>query len=119
MLVKRKYHLETIIDKLEQEKAELEVHINSFTYTDEDFATLEAFALQKTKLPTTTFDDKRQILDLLDVRVTLAIENGGKIDNLQYLNALQLHPLALTSLLRNNPNEPLIEISVRLAVPTQ
>jgi hypothetical protein len=55
MLVKRKYHLETIIDKLEQEKAELEVNINSFTYTDEDFATLEAFALQKNKVTHNNF----------------------------------------------------------------
>jgi len=39
--------------------------------------------------PAITFDDKRQILDLLDVRGKLAVENGGKVVYVKCLIARQ------------------------------
>ena len=87
-----------LIDQLKHEKTELEVRINATTYSDEDIATLEAFcATIKTKLNIATFADKRHILDLLDVRGTLAIENGERIIYVQCLIAPQPVSLVLTS----------------------
>jgi len=64
--------------------------ISSFTNTDEEIATLESFyATTQGKLPAITFDDKRQILDLLDVRGKLAVENGEKVVYVKCLIAQQ------------------------------
>ena len=80
MLIERKSSLESTICKLKHEKIELEARINAITYSDEDIASLEAFcATIKTKLNMATFEDKRHILDMLDVRGTLAIEDDEKV----------------------------------------
>jgi len=63
---------------------------------------------------------KRKLIELLDVRGKLAIENEEKVIYIscKLLTEPQRRSLVQTSLLRCNHNRTQIEISTRLAVPT-
>ena len=82
MLTDRKTRLETTITALEKERDDLVTTLESQTLTDEQIATIEDFAKKVSaglEIADQDFEARRQIIDLLDVRVTLAIEDGEKI----------------------------------------
>jgi len=82
MLTDRKARLETTIAALEKERADLVINLESRTISDAQILTIEKFAkkvaegLEKAE---NSFESKRQIIDLLDVRVTLVVEDGQKV----------------------------------------
>jgi len=76
MLLEKRGRLEGIIANLRVEQEQLASHLQSITYSDQDIAAIESFCAKvRQNLDITTFEGKRRILDLLDVRGTLAIEN--------------------------------------------
>jgi len=82
MLTDRKTKLETTIQSLEREKADLQARLEAATITDEQIRAVDEFAqciqagLQEAGQ---SFEAKRRILDLLDVRATLTVEDGEKV----------------------------------------
>jgi len=62
------------------------------------------------------FEQKQQVIDMLDVRGKLAIENGEKVVYVKWFLEQQLLSVALTSPLSNNHNRPLITITARLVL---
>ena len=82
MLVEKKTRLRETITALEKERADLVMMLESQILTDEQVLTIENFAktvaggLEKAE---GDFETRRQIIDLLDVRVKLAIEDGLKV----------------------------------------
>jgi len=72
--------LEQRLAKLEGAKAALEAHLEANTITDEQIETLEEFASRVALgLKNLEFEEKRQIIDLLNVQGTLSLEAGQKI----------------------------------------
>jgi hypothetical protein len=82
MLTERKGRLEATIAALEKERGDLVATLEAVTLSDDRIMTIEDFArkvaggLAKAE---TDFGARRQIIDLLDVKVTLAIEEGQKV----------------------------------------
>jgi hypothetical protein len=82
VLTERKARLETTIAALEKERADLMITLESQTLTDAQIMAFEEYArkvasnLEKVE---GNFRAKRQLIDELDVRVKLTIENGQKI----------------------------------------
>jgi site-specific DNA recombinase len=82
MLTDRKARLETTIMSLEKERADLITTLEAQTLTDDQILTIGEFAKKVSKglaKAETDFATRRQIIDLLDVRITLAIEDGQKV----------------------------------------
>lgn len=82
-LLERKTRLETVIAALEKEQADLTIQLEAITLTDGQIQNFEEFAIQTMlDLSVTQFGDferRRKIIDDLDVRVTLAMENGERV----------------------------------------
>ena len=79
--------------------------------------TIEEFSAKiNHNLDTATFEGKRRILDMLDVRGTLAIENDERVLYVSCLLAPQQVSLALISSSSNNHNRHPITISARLVI---
>jgi site-specific DNA recombinase len=81
MLTDRKTRLETTITALEKEQTDLAMFLES-QLSDEAIATLTDFTKKVSaglELAEEDFEAKRQIIDLLDVRATLTIEDGQKV----------------------------------------
>lgn len=100
ILIERKNRLEDNINALRREQVELQAHLNTLVITDEQFADIQVFCQEiHDGIETVDFATKRQILDLLDVRGTLAIENEEKVIYLKCLLKPQQKRLsvALTS----------------------
>ena len=82
MLTERKAKLETTIAALEKEQSDLVMTLEAQTLTDDQIMTIEDFAKEVAEglvKAEENFEVRRQIIDLLDVRVTLAIEEGQKV----------------------------------------
>jgi site-specific DNA recombinase len=80
ILVERKTRLEETVANLRKEHADLSSHINTVMITDEQLAEIEGFCTGvRDGLDNAAFEDKRRLFDLLDVRGTLAVENGEKV----------------------------------------
>jgi site-specific DNA recombinase len=82
VLTERKNRLETTIATLEKERVDLALTLESQTLTDDQIMTIKDFAKEVAgglEEAETSFEAKRHIIDLLDVRVTLAIEEGQKV----------------------------------------
>jgi site-specific DNA recombinase len=80
--VSRKTQLETTITALEKKQAGLLMTLETQTLTDDQITTIEDFAREVAgglAEAETDFDARRRIIDLLDVRVTLAIEEGQRV----------------------------------------
>jgi hypothetical protein len=81
-LVNRKNELETAIKSLEQEKTKLIDAINERVVTPEQIDIIHEFAArvgEGLENSEGDFAAKKAIIDLLDVRVILTVENGEKI----------------------------------------
>ncbi len=83
MLTDRKARLEATIAALEKERADLTTQLEAITLTDEQIQDFEEFAIQ-TMLDLAArqfgdFERRRKIIDDLDVRVTLAMEDGQRV----------------------------------------
>jgi hypothetical protein len=96
VLLERKNRLAKLTADLKKEQAELSVFLQQLTYSDVEIATIEDFCTKiRERLDTVTFEGKRRILEMLDVRGTLAIENDEKVIYLSCLIAPQPVSLAL------------------------
>ena len=82
VLTERKARLEATITALEKERANLIATLEVQTLSDSQIVTIEDFAkrvaggLAKAE---ESFEARRHIIDLLDVRATLTIEDGQKV----------------------------------------
>ena len=118
MLQERKSRLDGLVHDLKKEREQLSTHIEELTYTDADIATIEDFcALIIQKLDIATFEGKRRIIDLLDVRGTLAVENDEGVLYVSCLISPQPQSLLLTSHLSNEDNrqQPVV-VTARLVL---
>jgi hypothetical protein len=82
MLTERKTRLEATVTALEKERAGLVTTLEAAALSDDQIMTIEDFARKVAEGLRTAeedFEAKRRIIDLLDVQVTLAIEDGEKI----------------------------------------
>lgn len=82
MLTERKERLQTTIDALERERVELTAQLEAQTLTDEQVQTITGFAERvRGGLVTADqeFEKRRQLIDALDVRATLVVEDGEKV----------------------------------------
>ncbi len=100
MLTERKARLEMTITALEKEQGDLVAALEATILSDDQIVTIEDFArkvaggLAKAE---TDFEARRQIIDLLDVRVTLAIEEGQKVAHVRCLVDEAELPVASTT----------------------
>ena len=88
MLTERKARLETTIQALERERADLRAQLEASTLTDEQIRTIDDLArrmLPGLKAARDNFEAQRRIIDLLDVQVTLTVEEGEKVAYLRVL----------------------------------
>ena len=82
MLTERKCRLESTIQGLEEERANLQAQVEATTISDDQIRTIDEFARQiRTSLQVAEadFETRRKIVDLLDVQVTLATEDEEKV----------------------------------------
>jgi hypothetical protein len=82
LLVDRKTRLETTITSLETERAALQNRLQAHALTKEQIQSIKEFAHMVGKglrLAEDDFDQKRKIIELLNVRITLALENQEKV----------------------------------------
>jgi Tol biopolymer transport system component len=88
VLTERKARLQSTIDALEQERAELAGQLEAQTLTDEQIETIMEFAakmgkgLDKAELD---FEKRRRLIEELDVTVRLAVEGGQKVAHVKCL----------------------------------
>jgi len=98
MLQERKTNLDTTLSNLKREKADLASHLQTTTVTIEQIAGIEAFCAKiREGLDIATFEQKRQVIDMLDVRGKLAIENDEKVVYVKCILGQQLLSVARTS----------------------
>lgn len=82
MLTERKSRLETTIQALEAEQAHLTATLEAQTLTKQQVCTLQDFAVKIGKgleAIEADFEARRYIIEVLDTRATLAVEDGEKI----------------------------------------
>lgn len=103
MLVERKNRLETTVNALEKERAAISGQIERDTLTDEQIQDIETY-IEKIgrglELANANFAARRKIIELLDVQVTLAVENEEKIAYVQCKLLEDTKRLALSALPR-------------------
>ena len=81
-LIDRKNRLETTVSALQKEREILAAQVEGRTLTREQMQSLQDFAVEVAKgvdAAEDSFEDKRRIIETLDIQVTLVIENGQKI----------------------------------------
>jgi hypothetical protein len=82
MLIERKGRLKDTIGKLEKERDGLAAQLETRTLTAEQMESLEGFALRITEgleLANGDVETKQRVIEMLDVRATLAIEDDEKV----------------------------------------
>jgi site-specific DNA recombinase len=80
LLADRQTQLETQAADLDREREELQAHLAQEIWTDDKIQAVEtALAEIAEGLDLATFVDKRRYFDLLDVRATLAMEDGARV----------------------------------------
>jgi site-specific DNA recombinase len=118
LLTERKLRLEQTIRALEKERGNLTSQLSQIALTADQIESLkENFAQRVTRsldLAKADFETRRQIIDILDVRVTLAIENGQRVVYIQH--ALELEgktlPLAIDGIETADHNLQTNDLSV-------
>jgi hypothetical protein len=86
MLTERKGRLQTTIEALERERADLAAQVETHTITDEQVQTVIGFAERVRgglEEMDQDFEIRRQLIDALDVRATLALEDGEAVVHVQ------------------------------------
>ena len=93
-------------------------HLGTITYSDQDLVIIEEFCAHiRENLDYATFEGKRRILELLDVRGTLAVEDDQKVVYVSCLISPQPVSLVLTLPLSSTDNRQQgIMITARLVV---
>lgn len=80
MLAERRVRLEENKEKLGKEHTDISSYLMQTVISDEQVEDIKSFCESiKDELDTATFDQKRQLLEMLDVRGTLAIEDNERI----------------------------------------
>ena len=82
MLTERKARLEKTVSALGRERVGLAAQLEAQTFTDEQVQTITEFAQQVARGLETVdqdFADRRHVVEMLDVRATLAVEDGEKV----------------------------------------
>jgi site-specific DNA recombinase len=82
VLTDRKTRLETTIRALEGERTDLVAHLKARTLTPDQIQSLQAFAAKVGRgldLAEADFDTRRRIIEELNVRATLTIEDGQRV----------------------------------------
>jgi site-specific DNA recombinase len=82
VLTERKAQLEKTIAGLADERTELLAHLEARTLSDEQIASVEAFARELApglEAAKEDFDTRRRVVELLDVHVTLVEEQGRQV----------------------------------------
>lgn len=98
MLTERKLRLENNINNLRKEHLEISSTIEKLTLTDDQISEIQEFCDGiRDRIDTADFDEKRQLLELFDVRGKLAVENNEKVIYATCLLQPQPVSLALTS----------------------
>ena len=94
-------------------------NLGTITYSDQDLVIIEEFCAHiRENLDYATFEGKRRILELLDVRGTLAVEDDQKVVYVSCLISPQPVSLVLTLPWQCYQYDNLtIEISTRLLMP--
>jgi site-specific DNA recombinase len=94
VLTERKTRLEEMLANLRKEQNDLAGHVRKATITDEQLNLIEDFCAKiRPKLEEATFDTRRQIIELLDVRGKIAYENDEKVIYLKCLITPEQQPL--------------------------
>jgi hypothetical protein len=82
MLTDRKTRFETTINNLEEERSKLTRHLEAKMLTEEQIRTVKDFA-EKVKeglaVAEDSFESRRQLIEMLDVQVTLSVEDDNKV----------------------------------------
>lgn len=98
MLTERKLRLENNIINLRKEHLEISSTIEKLTLRDSQISEIQEFCDGiRDRVDTADFDEKRQLLELFDVRGKLATENNEKVIYATCLLQPQPVSLALTS----------------------
>ena len=98
MLREKKIRLEQNISDLHSEQADISSHLQTVILSDEQMEHIEVFCTQiQRKLESATFEQMRQLIDMLDVHGTLAIKNEGKVVYVKCHLGQQLLSVAQTS----------------------
>ena len=82
MLIERKSRLENTIEKLSKERNGLVTQLETRTLTEEQVKTLEEFALRVAEglsFADEDFETQQRVIEILDVRAILAVEDGERI----------------------------------------
>jgi len=82
MLTERRGRLEKVIEALESERAGLAAQLETRTFTDEQVQTITEFAegvARGLEAADQDFEARRRVVEMLDVRATLAVEDGEKV----------------------------------------
>ena len=81
LLVDKKQQLETTLTSLEKERDDLNLNLETETITEKDIQQIREFALQIAEglgPGNETFDDRRRVIELLDVGALMTVEDGQK-----------------------------------------
>jgi site-specific DNA recombinase len=82
LLMERRQGLQKTIDDLEKRRADLATLVEAQTITDEQIQTIVEFAEKvrgALEVADQDFETRRQLIDTLDVQVTLAMEEGKRV----------------------------------------
>ena len=102
VLGERKARLEKNLVNLRKEHQELSATLEDIALTDSQVDEIQEYCDSiRDRLDTTSFDEKRQLIDLFDVNGKLAIENKVKVIHITCLLNPRPVSLALTSHLSN------------------
>ena len=98
MLQERKSRLEEVLINLQREHADISSHLQTIVLSDEQIEDIEAFCSQlREGLDNANFEQKRQIIEMLDVRGKLSIENEEKVVYVKCILGQQLLSVVRTS----------------------
>jgi len=80
MLTERRTRLEETMEKLRQEHVEVSSYLEQLVLSDDQVEDIKAYCESiKDVLDSATFEQKRHVLEMLDVRGTLAIEDNERV----------------------------------------
>lgn len=98
LLTERKVRLEGIISCLESEQASLQGQLEERSLTDEDISTIEEFAAKvRSGLDNADFETRRRLIDVLDVQLTLNVEDGQRMAHVRCILGDNLLTVSTTS----------------------
>lgn len=110
MLVERKTRLEGVIASLENEQASFKAQLEERSLVDEDIDTIEGLVAKvRIGLDSADFETKRRLIELLDVELTLNVEDGQRVAYIRCMLGENLLIVSNTSRIHvpgKTPNTP-------------